>query len=446
MKHFRFTAMLMAACIAVAADAHSLTGKWTGTLNAGMQKMTLVIRIADEAHAWLDSPDQMALDIACDSINLTPTTAYLRIKRFGMALNLSLNAETNTLEGSFQQGLARLPIAFDFADSNPYLNRPQTPVPPFPYEEREVTFSSQGATLAGTLTLPKGKKGLTAVVLVTGSGTQNRDEELMGHKPFAVIADYLTRQGIAVLRYDDRGAGASSAGSIDNTTLDFADDALAAVRYLRSVPEINKKKIGIAGHSEGGEIAVMLAAEHSREVAFIVSIAGPVVKGSDLLLRQGEDLAKAGKGTFGDAEKAKMMRVYAAIDSIHDTDALRSRLTQILREGATPAQLLGIDKQVAALTTPWYTHFVRYNPIIHLQQVRCPMLAIYGGHDVQVSLEQNSTVLKNVYQGKRLKQLLYPAHNHLMQHCSQPGIDYGNIDQTIDPIVLEDMAEWIKKQ
>ena len=243
MKHFRFTAMLMAACIAVAADAHSLTGKWTGTLNAGMQKMTLVIRIADEAHAWLDSPDQMALDIACDSINLTPTTAYLRIKRFGMALNLSLNAETNTLEGSFQQGLARLPIAFDFADSNPYLNRPQTPVPPFPYEEREVTFSSQGATLAGTLTLPKGKKGLTAVVLVTGSGTQNRDEELMGHKPFAVIADYLTRQGIAVLRYDDRGAGASSAGSIDNTTLDFADDALAAVRYLQSVPEINKKKI-----------------------------------------------------------------------------------------------------------------------------------------------------------------------------------------------------------
>ena len=119
MKYFRFTAMLMAACIAFAADAHSLTGKWTGTLNAGMQKMTLVIRIADEAHAWLDSPDQMALDIACDSINLTPTTAYLRIKRFGMALNLSLNAETNTLEGSFQQGLARLPIAFDFADSNP---------------------------------------------------------------------------------------------------------------------------------------------------------------------------------------------------------------------------------------------------------------------------------------------------------------------------------------
>lgn len=446
MTRLRFTAMVIAACIAIAADAHNLTGRWTGTINAGMQKMPLVIRIADETHARFDSPEQMVLDIACDSIRLTPSTAFLTIRRFGIALNLTHKAETNTLEGSFQQGLARLPITLTFADANPYLNRPQTPQPPFPYEEREVTFSSGGATLAGTLTLPKGKKRLSAVVLVTGSGTQNRDEELLGHKPFAVIADYLTRQGIAVLRYDDRGAGGSSAGNADDTTLDFADDAFAAVQYLRTVPEINKRKIGIAGHSEGGEIALVVAAEHSSEVAFIITIAGPVVKGSETLLRQAEDIARTGKGTFGEAERDKMTRVYAAIDSIHDAEALRSRLTQILQEGATPAQMIALKGQIAVMTTPWYTHFVRYNPIEHLQHVRCPMLALYGGHDVQVSLELNSPVLKQNYRGKRLQQLLYPAHNHLMQHCSQPGMDYGNIEQTIDPIVLEDMAKWIKKQ
>ena len=438
--------LAIAACIAVTANAHSLTGKWTGVLNLGAKQLTLVLRIANENTAWLDSPDQLALDIACDSVCLAADKAYVQVKRLGASLDLKFNAEKNTLQGTFRQGLGQLPITFEFTDSNPYLSRPQTPKPPFPYEEREVTFTSQGATLAGTLTLPKGKKKLSAVVLVTGSGTQNRDEEIMGHKPFAVIADYLTRQGIAVLRYDDRGAGKSSAGSADNTTVDFADDALAAVRYLHTVPEINKKKIGVIGHSEGGMIAVMLAAQHKSDVAFIVSISGPVIKGSATLLAQSEDVAKATGATFGDAEKQKMARVYAAIDSIDDTDALRNKLRQILYEGATPAQKIGINNQLAAMTSPWYIHFVRYNPAADLQQVRCPVFALFGKHDVQVSAELNSQALEQNYRGKKLQLKIYPQHNHLMQQCSAPGLEYGKIEQTIDPAVLSDIAEWIAKR
>lgn len=444
MKKYLFA--VVAAMISLQAFA-AVEGKWQGKLNLGTTTLSLAVRIAEGGKvAWMDSPDQMAFNIECDTLTVAANSVTVGVKRMGILISGTLSDADNSFSGSFRQGLAKLPFEMAYVSTNPYLERPQTPQPPFPYDVEEVTFSHGDVTLTGTLTKPAGKKNLTAVVLVSGSGQQNRDEEVMGHKPFAVLADHLTRGGIAVLRYDDRGTGGSSALSPDVTTADFAQDALAAVKYLQSVPEINKKKIGVVGHSEGGQIAIMLAAEHPKDVKFISTLAAPVVKGKDLMITQNEDMARM-RGIEITADQRRILeQTFAAIDTINDTDLLRNRLYHIMTDGKSAQEMINVNSQIMVMTTPWYVYFVRYCAIPHLNAMRQPMLAFYGANDVQVNATINAATLNASYGGKKLEIENGLHYNHLFQECSKPTADYGRIEQTLSPKVMQRLLEWLMKR
>ena len=425
----------------------AVVGKWQGKLNLGTTTLSLAVRIAEDGKvAWMDSPDQMAFNIECDTLTVAGNSITVGVKRMGILISGTLSDADNSFSGSFRQGLAKLPFEMAYVSTNPYLERPQTPQPPFPYDIEEVTFSHGDVTLTGTLTKPAGKKNLTAVVLVSGSGQQNRDEEVMGHKPFAVLADHLTRGGVAVLRYDDRGTGGSSALSPDVTTADFAQDALAAVKYLQSVPEINKKKIGVVGHSEGGQIAIMLAAEHPKDVKFISTLAAPVVKGKDLMITQNEDMARM-RGIEITADQRKILeQAFAAIDTVNDTELLKNRLYHIMTDGKSAQEMINVNSQIMVMTTPWYVNFVRYCAIPHLNAMRQPMLAFYGANDVQVNATLNAATLNASYGGKKLEIENGLHYNHLFQECSKPTADYGRIEQTISPKVMQRLLDWLMKR
>ena len=425
----------------------AVVGKWQGKLNLGTTTLSLAVRIAEGGKvAWMDSPDQMAFNIECDTLTVAGNSITVGVKRMGILISGTLSDADNSFSGSFRQGLAKLSFEMAYVSTNPYLERPQTPQPPFPYDIEEVTFSHGDVTLTGTLTKPAGKKNLTAVVLVSGSGQQNRDEEVMGHKPFAVLADHLTRGGIAVLRYDDRGTGGSSALSPDVTTADFAQDALAAVKYLQSVPEINKKKIGVVGHSEGGQIAIMLAAEHPNDVKFISTLAAPVVKGKDLMITQNEDMARM-RGIEITADQRKILeQAFAAIDTVNDTELLKNRLYHIMTDGKSAQEMINVNSQIMVMTTPWYVNFVRYCAIPHLNAMRQPMLAFYGANDVQVNATINAATLNASYGGKKLEIENGLHYNHLFQECSKPTADYGRIEQTLSPKVMQRLLDWLKQR
>ena len=444
MKKYLFA--VLAAMISLQAFA-AVEGKWQGKLNLGTTTLSLAVRIAEGGKvAWMDSPDQMAFNIECDTLTVAGNSITVGVKRMGILISGTLSDADNSFSGSFRQGLAKLPFEMAYVSTNPYLERPQTPQPPFPYDVEEVTFSHGDVTLTGTLTKPAGKKNLTAVVLVSGSGQQNRDEEVMGHKPFAVLADHLTRGGIAVLRYDDRGTGGSSALSPDVTTADFAQDALAAVKYLQSVPEINKKKIGVVGHSEGGQIAIMLAAEHPNEVKFISTLAAPVVKGKDLMITQNEDMARM-RGIEITADQRKILeQAFTAIDTVNDTELLKNRLYYIMTDGKSAQEMINVNSQIMVMTTPWYVNFVRYCAIPHLNAMRQPMLAFYGANDVQVNATLNAATLNASYGGKKLEIENGLHYNHLFQECSKPTADYGRIEQTISPKVMQRLLDWLMKR
>ena len=444
MKKYLFA--VLAAMISLQAFA-AVEGKWQGKLNLGTTTLSLAVRIAEGGKvAWMDSPDQMAFNIECDTLTVAGNSITVGVKRMGILISGTLSDADNSFSGSFRQGLAKLPFEMAYVSTNPYLERPQTPQPPFPYDIEEVTFSHGDVTLTGTLTKPAGKKNLTAVVLVSGSGQQNRDEEVMGHKPFAVLADHLTRGGVAVLRYDDRGTGGSSALSPDVTTADFAQDALAAVKYLQSVPEINKKKIGVVGHSEGGQIAIMLAAEHPKDVKFISTLAAPVVKGKDLMITQNEDMARM-RGIEITADQRKILeQAFAAIDTVNDTELLKNRLYHIMTDGKSAQEMINVNSQIMVMTTPWYVNFVRYCAIPHLNAMRQPMLAFYGANDVQVNATINAATLNASYGGKKLEIENGLHYNHLFQECSKPTADYGRIEQTLSPKVMQRLLDWLMKR
>ncbi len=420
-------------------------GKWQAELDVAGTKLPLVVRIADGKHAWMDSPKQMAMNIVCDTLSITDNHVAVGVKRMGILID-GLVGDDGNMSGTFHQGLAQLPIELSFVDKNPYLTRPQTPQPPYTYEQREVKFSHGDVTLTGTLTMPEKGKNFTAVILVSGSGQQNRDEEIMGHRPFLVLADYLTRHGIAVLRYDDRGVGGSSPCSPDATTRDFADDALAAVKYLRTVDGINKKKVGIIGHSEGGQIAIMLAAENPKDVDFIATLAAPTVKGKDMLVQQNIDVAASNGVTLGKEKIERLEKAYSTIDTVADVDVMKSRIYNILTEGASVQEMMEINSQIMVITTPWFINFVRYNPAEHIEMLRQPIFALYGKHDVQVNAEANAAVLSACYGGKRLTLKNYDTLNHMFQQCDAPTANYGSIEQTLSPEMMADMLKWLQER
>ncbi|MBR6276485.1 MAG: alpha/beta hydrolase [Prevotella sp.] len=399
---------------ALTAEAQvDLIGSWTGKLDLGVAKLTLVFHLkqADgHVNVTMDSPDQSANGIPCKTDFLSYDSLAVSVKSINASYSGRL--KDGKIVGTFMQNGMSLPLVLTKGTEE--LKRPQNPQPPFPYETEEVTFRNErdSATLAGTLMWPvgynpKSKQKPLVVLFVTGSGQENRDEEIFDHKPFLVIADYLARQGIASLRYDDRATGASKGGDVRNATSeDFARDAAAGLEYLRSRKAFSK--VGIIGHSEGGLIGFLLGAQGKTD--FLVSLAGPGVKGDTLTASQ----------------RNRMYELYGGNGNM-TVDAVR--------------QLPEIQK------VPWYKWFIDYDPSADIAATRCPVFALNGDRDWQVISSLNLTAIERLLP-KSKKNLIkeYPGLNHLFQHCTTGLVnEYRQIEETISPEVLSDIAEWINR-
>ncbi|TLU92506.1 alpha/beta hydrolase [Dyadobacter sediminis] len=342
--------------------------------------------------------------------------------------------------------------------------RAQEPLEPYPYYSDIVTFENTTAKikLAGTLTLPSRKGNFPVVILISGSGPQNRDEEMLGHKPFLVISDYLTRKGIAVLRFDDRGCGKSTGDFMTATSEDFAADVSSAIDYLKTRKEINKEKIGLAGHSEGGIIAPMIASV-SEDVRFMVLLAAPAIQLRKMMMIQNELIARA----FGVPENEIVTLntinsdIYEMVTLSDNTAKLKADLTRYTddeRVKNVPVQLLPpgmsrkqyIDAQIATLSSRWAQYLLKYDPAVALEKVKCPVLALNGAKDLQVTSKDNLPAIQNALikgGNKKVAVKEFPRLNHLFQECETGSpAEYRLIEQTFSPEALSEMSDWILEQ
>lgn len=419
---------ILLAISSMAASAQE--GAWKGELSVQGMKLPLVFNFNADG-CTMDSPSQGANGIPAEKSVTDDGTIKVSIKMIGATFDGK--KEGNTIKGTFTQNGFSLPLTL--TPGKPMVNRPQTPVAPFPYKEESVSFTNAGYTFNGTLALPEGCTKQTPVVLmVTGSGQQNRDEELFDHKPFAVIADALARNGIASMRYDDRGWGDASVKFSDFTTDDFKQDAEAALRLLRG----RFNKVGILGHSEGGTIALLLAAEGKPD--FIISLAGMAVSGKATLIAQSRaDMASIGL-------PADILNSYSnAIDKVLDELAAGKKASEISVDGL-PAILKPVfDKSIQQIDNKYIRHFITIDASKSLGKIKCPVLALNGTKDTQVDCTANLATLEKGLTACQHSIKSMEGLNHLLQHCQTGSvIEYQQIEETISPDVLGTVTEWIK--
>jgi fermentation-respiration switch protein FrsA (DUF1100 family) len=442
-------------------------GFWQGVLKIGPVELRIGLNVTAKPDgaltATLDSPDQGAKGMPIDEINVKDAEVKLELKKIEGRYEGKLSDDGKELVGTWKQRGAEYPLTFKRLDMAPVYARPQDPKKPYPYADEEVTFENKnaGVKFTGTLTLPKGKGPFPAVVMITGSGAHDRDEALMGHRPFLVIADHLTRHGVAVLRYDDRGVGGSTGDKMAVTSEDLAGDVQAAVAFLKGRSEIDPKKIGLIGHSEGGLIAPMAAAK-SDDVAFIVLLAGPGLVGEEVLYRQAELFARAG-GT-DDAKvarkRATQEKTFAIVKREKDDKAARTQIEALLQEET--AKLSddekkeaernkgAVEAQVKLVLTPWFRFFLTYDPAPTLLRVKCPVLALNGERDLQVPPKANLDAIKKALKDGGNKDATVkemPKLNHLFQTCETGALsEYAKIEETFAPAALEEISGWIGKR
>lgn len=415
----------------MASVAKAQKGSWSGELNIQGIKLPLVFNFTDDG-CTIDSPSQGAKGIKAEK-SITPE-GKLKVTAGMIGASFEGTMEEQTITGTFTQNGMSLPLTLKPGEQK--NNRPQTPVPPFPYITEEVTFSNGDITLNGTLTLPEGwDKNTKAVVMVTGSGQQNRDEEIFDHKPFAVIADALARKGIASLRYDDRGWGNKAIRFTDFTTDDFKQDAAAGIDLLRR----KFKTVGVIGHSEGGTIALMLASEGKTD--FVVSLAGMTISGKQTLLNQNIDALRS----IGLQEET-VKKYSEVISDIFDKVAAGQDIDEYLKGAENMENFKPIiDHAKKLLTSPYMRHFITKDIHNSLPNIKCPVLALNGKKDTQVEYKQNLEVLENGLTNCSHETVAYDNLNHLFQHCTNGSIvEYHQIEETISQEVLDKIISWIK--
>src|ERR1700734_544900 len=447
---------------AAPAKPSDIDGAWMGALDTGSIKLHVVFHIvntADGLTATLDSPDQGVKGMATSSGKRDGTSLKIEAKTVSGVFEGKIAADLSSIDGTWSQGGGSLPLTLkrvtekDKADLEP--KRPQNPVKPYPYRDEDVTYENkiQNVTLAATLTIPQGKGPFPAVVLITGSGPQDRDETLLGHKPFLVLSDYLTRHGIAVLRADDRGTAKSTGDFKTATTADFATDTEAGIAYLKTRPEVDPHKIGLIGHSEGAVIAPMIAARNP-DVAFIVMMAGTGVPGDQVLAAQGEAIAvtsgtKPEEAAKHAAKEKEMLALIEAerVPSEKDDAALEKQLREKMAGDVPEAQ---ISLQIKQLTSPWFRYFLPYDPAVALRRVTCAVLVLNGEKDKQVLPQQNLAPIRQALEqanNKHFEVDELPGLNHLFQTANTGSpTEYAQIEETMSPVALEKMATWIAKQ
>lgn len=403
--------VLFALLLSITAFAQNFTGSWTGIISAGGSSLHIVFNISQDAEGntvcTMDSPDQSVKGIPAQIVFESSDSISIRISNLGIEYNGKFNGDM--ICGVYSQ--LGLELDLDLKNEQIVYNRPQNPLPPYPYTTEEIEFVNDeaNATLSGTITYPVGYiqgKKVPVVVMVTGSGPQNRDSEIYEHKPFLIIADYLARNGYATLRYDDRCVGKSTGRFQAETTKEVAKDAALAVKYLRDTKKFSK--IGVLGHSEGGNVAFMLGA--NKLIDFAIIMAGVGVQGDECLYQQGIAIAKQSGQEY-----------------------------QLTKEQ--------LREYLIGTMSPWYEFFLDYNPASDISKTTCPVLVMNGEKDLQVIASSNVEAIKgNLPKNKKSQVKIYPGLNHLFQECTT-GLptEYINIEQTISPIVLEDIATWLKQ-
>ena len=434
--------------------AQSLTGSWNGSINIGKNSLPVVLHISmenGENKCLMDSPDQGVKGVETVIDYIDKDSLAFRVPAIGVSYNGKL--ADGQLKGTFCQSGMRFTLNFKPGDF--VRVRKQTPRMPLAYPTEEVTFENKKdhAVLSGTVSYPATyttQKKVPVVLLVTGSGQQNRDEEAMDHKPFAVLADYLAKMGIASLRYDDRGFGKSTGDLNNATSHTFMTDALAGVEYLKSTGKFSK--IGIIGHSEGGLIAFMLAAANPEDVDFIVSLAGSSVRGDEILIKQNEMMLSANPFT-APVSKSYCMVMKKVLQHLIEEKPVNNAKDIVDRYnkevGANlPEAFLKNLQTILVTSNPWLKYFISYDPSDAISKISCPVMAINGEKDTQVDAAMNLGALRQLLPanpGNLIKS--YPGLNHLFQHCTTGQVnEYATIEETISTEVLGDIAQWINEQ
>jgi len=462
-------------------QAQPIIGNWEGALDANGTELTVVFHITKDSTGKpvgsFDSPKQMAYGLKCSRISLAGDSVFIEMKAFGAKYSGLLGADKKTLTGNWWQGGMTLPLKLvktgDVAVVTE-MKRPQTPKPPFAYHTEEVSYSNadNSVQFGGTFTRPSlwadkvKEMKYPVALLITGSGQQDRDETLFEHKPFAVIADHLAKQGIATLRVDDREKGKTTGRFMTSTTLDFAKDVEAGIEYLKTRKDIDIRNIGLIGHSEGGMIAPMVASKR-KDVKFIVLLAGPGVPIIDLMEQQTIEIALSTGVDTAAMEKFRplyknIMRLAinendpaTAAKKITDvftvwqnkTDSATVKITTGVTDSTSLYQFAAsIIKQVQQ---PWYSYFIRFNPKNYLSNVRCAVLALNGDKDVQVAAAPNLEAIRSIMTQKMVRTFKVqslPGLNHLFQHCKTcTPQEYAQLEETFSPEALQLISNWIKE-
>lgn len=453
---------ILTSLISLTFFGQEITGQWNGILKVPGAQLRLVFNIEKTANgisATMDSPDQGAKGIPVSTSGFENSVLKIGISQAQIEYEGTLGKD-NIIVGNFKQAGQSFPLNLSKEKAEKEIPiRPQEPKKPYSYYSEDIIFENKkaGITLAGTLTLPKQDGAFPAVILISGSGPQNRDEELMGHKPFLVLSDYLTKNGIAVLRYDDRGVAASKGDFKTATSLDFATDVEAGIAYLKSRKEINKSKIGLIGHSEGGIIAPMVATQ-SKDVAFIVLLAGTGIQGDQLLLLQQQLIGKASGMSDEELQKIKSnnTKIFEIANKSTNIEQLQTDLTNYFKQNPSaekPAEMTEeefVKLQVQQIATPWMHYFIKYNPAPALEKVKCPVLALNGEKDLQVPPKENLAAIKAALSkggNKKVTAIELPNLNHLFQECvTGSPQEYATIEQTFAPVALTEITNWIKTQ
>jgi pimeloyl-ACP methyl ester carboxylesterase len=431
-----------------------LDGHWDGTVRRNNAELRFVLRVTSGPGgtiASFDSPDQLAMGMPVSALSRAGDAVHFTVAAGNTSFTGTLAGDR--LSGRWTDGSETVFVRRAAGVRAAAPRRPQTPQPPFPYRVEEVSIANPrapGVTLAGTLTLPQGRGPFPAAILITGSGAQDRDETIFGHKPFAVLADYLTRHGIAVLRYDDRGIARSTGRFAGSTSADFATDANAAFAFLAARPEIDRRAIGFVGHSEGGMVGP-IAAMDNPAVAWLVLLAGPGVGSQDLLAAQQRAIAESQGASAAELERAaplqaELMRISAS--DAADAEARTAFAAALTDARMTEAGLpvLARESLATMMLDPWFRWFLRYDPAPALRHFRGPMLALNGSLDRQVLPAQNLAGIRAATAGHRDVTITELAGlNHMFQTARTGGVgEYATSEETMAPVVLQTVADWIR--
>lgn len=450
----KLKAATLAAAAVLSAQSPPLEGNWLGRISMGAASLRLVLKVTRSggAHsATLDSIDQGARDLKIDRIQFEGRDLQFEMTKLRASYSGKMSEDGKKISGTWKQGPQELPLDFEQTAEAPAIRRPQEPKPPFPYCEEEVGYENPlaGLQFGGTLTIPAGDGPFGAVILLTGSGPQNRDEELFGHKPFRVLADHLARAGVAVLRADDRGVGKSTGRLSDATLEDLAGDVLTAVAFLKERKEIDAKRIGVLGHSEGAQVAP-LAAVKSNGIGFLALLAPAAVPGDQIMYKQAEAIAKASMAPpIAIDNNARLQKaLFDMVRAESDPAALRSRLDTYAGSLPTAVQPI-VRAQIPMLASPGFRYFLMHDPAATLAALRVPVLALWGELDLQVLPSQNDRPLRTALDkaGVKYSAVRLPSLNHMFQ-TAKSGLpaEYGQIEETFAPAALQTISKWVLEQ